>query len=53
MIFTNCLTEMINRIIDSERPEDIAAAIEFVFEGMHLNKRLNKSKSRGKTVYRM
>ena len=47
------LTEMINRIIDSERPEDIAAAIEFVFEGLHLNKRLNKSKSRGKTVYRM
>ena len=46
------LTEMINRVIDSERPEDMAAAMEFVFEGLHLNKRLNKTRSGGKTIYR-
>ncbi len=46
------LTDMINRVIDSERPEDMAAAMEFVLEGLHLNKRLNKIRSNGKTVYR-
>ncbi|MFC1958821.1 hypothetical protein ACFLV6_02785 [Chloroflexota bacterium] len=39
-------------VADSERPEAIAAAVEFILEGLHLNKRLNKTKSAGKTVYR-
>lgn len=46
------LTEAIKALNESERPEAIAAAMEFVLEGLHLNKRLNKSKSEGKTVYR-
>ena len=36
----------------AERPEDMAAAMEFVLEGLHLNKRLNKTRRDGKTVYR-
>ncbi len=46
------LTDMTNRVVDSERPEDMAAAMEFVLEGLHLNKRLNKTRREGKTVYR-
>ncbi|MBI2853018.1 MAG: magnesium chelatase [Chloroflexi bacterium] len=46
------LTEAVKVLNDSERPEAIAAAMEFVLEGLHLNKRLNKTRSEGKTVYR-
>ena len=45
------LTDMTNRVMDSERPEEMAAAMEFILEGLHLNKKLNKSRSDGKTVY--
>jgi len=37
---------------DSERPEAIASAVEFILEGLHVNKRLNKTRMEGKTVYR-
>ncbi len=47
------ITDMTNRVVDSERPEEMAAAMEFILEGLHLNKKLNKSRSDGKTVYRM
>ncbi len=46
------LAETIRAVTDSERPEVIASATEFVLEGLHVNKRLNKTKSEGKTVYR-
>jgi magnesium chelatase subunit I len=46
------LTGIIKTVTDSERPEEVAAAVEFIFEGLHLNRRLNKGKSDGKTVYR-
>jgi magnesium chelatase subunit I len=46
------LAEAISMITDSERPEAVASATEFVLEGLHVNKRLNKSKSEGKTIYR-
>jgi magnesium chelatase subunit I len=46
------LTEVIKVVNDSERPEAIASVIEFILEGLHLNRRLNKSKIEGKTVYR-
>jgi magnesium chelatase subunit I len=39
-------------IDDSERPESIAAAVEFILEGLHLNKRLNRTKLGGKVIYR-
>jgi magnesium chelatase subunit I len=46
------LTEMVKRVVDSETPEAIASAMEFIFEGLHLNKKLNKSRREGKTIYR-
>ena len=46
------LADVLKKVADSERPEVIAAAIEFILEGLHLNKRLNKTRSEGKTVYR-
>jgi magnesium chelatase subunit I len=46
------LLEVVKKIGDSERPEIIASAMEFVLEGLHLNKRLNKAKQDGKTIYR-
>ncbi|UCB44060.1 MAG: hypothetical protein JSV77_05355 [Dehalococcoidales bacterium] len=46
------LLEAIKKVCDSERPEMIASAAEFVLEGLHVNKRLNKAKQEGKTIYR-
>ena len=47
------LAEIIRRVTDdSERPELIASATEFVLEGLHVNKRLNKTRSEGKIIYR-
>ena len=46
------LADVIKEVDDSERPEVIASAVEFILEGLHANKRLNKSKIDGKTVYR-
>ena len=46
------LAEAISMITDSERPEAVASAAEFVLEGLHVNKRLNKTKSEGKIIYR-
>lgn len=46
------MTEAIKVVADSERPEVIASAVEFILEGLHLNKKLNKEKVQGKTVYK-
>jgi magnesium chelatase subunit I len=46
------LLEAVKKVCDSERPEMIASATEFVLEGLHVNKRLNKSTQEGKTIYR-
>ncbi|MFC2010729.1 magnesium chelatase [Chloroflexota bacterium] len=46
------LTEVIQVESDSERPETIASAVEFILEGLHVNKKLNKTRSEGNTVYR-
>ncbi len=35
-----------------DRPETRASAIEFLLEGLHLNKRLNKDEVEGRAVYR-
>jgi len=45
------LAEVVKKVSDSEKPEVIASAVEFILEGLHLNKRLNKSTVKGKTVY--
>jgi magnesium chelatase subunit I len=46
------LSNVVKRITDEDTPEVLASVMEFIFEGLHLNKRLNKSKVEGKTVYR-
>jgi len=46
------LADVVSKVNDSERPEAIASAVEFILEGLHVNKRLNKTKSEGKTIYR-
>jgi|WetSurMetagenome_2_1015567.scaffolds.fasta_scaffold68123_2 magnesium chelatase subunit I len=46
------LAEAVKSIENSENPEAVAAAIEFILEGLHLSKRLNRSRIEGKTVYR-
>ncbi|MFH1382242.1 MAG: hypothetical protein ABIH70_05040 [Chloroflexota bacterium] len=46
------LADIVKVVNDSERPEVMAAAVEFVLEGLHVNKRLNKSRIEGKTIYR-
>ena len=45
------LADVVKIVSDSERPEAIASAVEFILEGLHVNKRLNKTKSEGKIVY--
>ena len=35
-----------------ETPAGVASAVEFVLEGLHLSKRLNKDSIGGKTTYR-
>ncbi len=46
------LADVVRVVSDSERPEAIASAVEFILEGLHVNKRLNKTRMEGKTVYR-
>lgn len=46
------LLEAVQVICKSERPEAIASATEFILEGLHSNKRLNKSLLDGKITYR-
>jgi len=46
------LADVVKVVNDSERPEALASAVEFILEGLHVNKRLNKAKIEGKTVYR-
>ncbi len=46
------LARAVKRVNASETPEIVASSVEFILEGLHLNKRLNKSAVNGKTVYR-
>ena len=36
---------------DAESPGQVAAAVEFVLEGLHLTRRLSKDSVDGRTVY--
>ena len=40
------------RIAPNGSPAETAAAVEFLFDGLHLNKRLNKDRTAGKVQYR-
>ena len=44
-------SKLIKRIERSEEPAAIASAIEFVLEGLHLNRRLNRDQSGGHMIY--
>ncbi|MEX1021697.1 MAG: sigma 54-interacting transcriptional regulator [Dehalococcoidia bacterium] len=46
------LAVVVGRISNDERPEVQAAAVEFVLEGLHLNKRLNKDRTGTQALYR-
>ncbi len=46
------LSKAVKKMTNIEAPEILASVMEFIFEGLHLNKRLNKTKVEGKTVYR-
>jgi magnesium chelatase subunit I len=46
------LTKAVRKITDSEAPEIVASIVEFILEGLHLNKRLNKTRVEGKIIYR-
>ncbi len=48
----NGLAKAVKIIDQSEKPEALASNVEFILEGLHLSKRLNKARLNGKTVYR-
>ena len=45
-------SELIRRVDSSDRPAAIASAIEFVLEGLHLSRRLNRERVADKYLYR-
>jgi magnesium chelatase subunit I len=45
------MAKAVKKMTDTETPETMASILEFILEGAHLNKRLNKTKVEGKTVY--
>jgi magnesium chelatase subunit I len=46
------MAKAVKKLTTAETPETIASVVEFILEGAHLNKRLNKTKVEGKTVYK-
>ena len=45
------MREMVNRIEESDDPAAIASAVEFVLEGLYLNRRLNRDQTGGHIIY--
>ncbi len=46
------LAKAVKQLTDDKRPEVVASAVEFVLEGLHLNRRLNCDRSDKGYVYR-
>jgi magnesium chelatase subunit I len=44
--------KVVKKMTNTETPEIMASIVEFILEGAHLNKRLNKTKVEGKTFYK-
>lgn len=44
--------EVLRSLDVGESPAEVAAAVEFILEGLHLSKRLNKDAAAGRAVYR-
>lgn len=45
------MARLVKNLVDTGTPETVASIVEFILEGAHLNKQLNKTKVAGKTVY--
>ena len=46
------MKDAIAKLSAQGNPATIASAVEFVLEGLHLNRRLNKDRSEGRARYR-
>ena len=46
------LDKMVRRIERSAKTAEVASALEFVLEGLHLSRRLNRDQVAGKLLYR-
>ena len=46
------LADKMERLEAGDNPAAIASALEFILEGLHLNRRLNKDKIEGRALYR-
>ena len=46
------LSGALDKLEAGEHPSAIASAMEFILEGLHLNKKLNKDRLAGRAVYR-
>jgi magnesium chelatase subunit I len=46
------LRPVVHQLAGSETPAAVASAVEFVLEGLHLSKRLNKDAAGSKAQYR-
>ena len=45
------MREMVSRIESSDNPAAVASAVEFILEGLYLNRRLNRDQTGGHIVY--
>ena len=45
------MREMLNRIEESDDPAAVASAVEFILEGLYLNRRLNRDQTGGHIIY--
>ena len=45
------MREMVNRIEESDDPAAVASAVEFILEGLYLNRRLNRDQTGGHIIY--
>ena len=46
------LRDAVNRLTEDESAASVASAVEFVLEGLHLSKRLNKEAAGARATYR-
>ncbi|MSQ15530.1 MAG: magnesium chelatase [Dehalococcoidia bacterium] len=49
---SDSLAEAVRKLSADENPATVTSAVEFVLEGLHLNRKLNKDKVAGKSQYR-
>lgn len=46
------MRQAVQRLAVGEHPAAVASAVEFILEGLHLSRKLNKDRSDGRSVYR-